>query len=156
MKRFWITKEFIEPEELNGVGYELVVIDNIDLLNNHINDVTKLIDYFNTQYKWDGMFKIHDVEQRIINNGNLFLLYYNKQPIGYTWFKEIDNNIGFIYNVYVTKIIERPKNASKWFMNKILHYNLKKYSKIKWEIEDWNWSAINLFLSLGTQEIKFI
>ncbi len=156
MKRFWITKEYIELEESDNSDYKLIVIDNVDLLNKHIEEIKILIDYFNMQYKWKEMFSINDVGDRIINNNTLFLLYYKNQPVGYTWIKEINNEIGYIFNVYVTKIIERPKTISKWFINKLFHYNLKKYSKIKLEVEDWNWSAINLFLSVGTQEIKFI
>ena len=46
-------------------------ISNSDLL-----EFTKLIDFFNLEYKWPEMFTIQDVNKRIENKETAFLLYY--------------------------------------------------------------------------------
>ncbi len=59
-------------------------ISNSDLL-----EFTKLIDFFNLEYKWPEMFTIQDVNKRIENKETAFLLYYKNTSIGYVWFKKI-------------------------------------------------------------------
>jgi hypothetical protein len=65
------------------------------------------------------------------------------------WFKELDSNTCFGYNLYVTKKIDRPNYAPKWFYNKASGIMLKNYKTIKVEIEDWNKVVFDLVESIG-------
>jgi hypothetical protein len=100
------------------------------------------------------MFTLEDAVNRILVNGdNLFLLFMNTRVIGYVWFREIDLKTTFGYNLYVTKKINRPKSAPKWFYNKVSGIMLKNYDTIKVEIEDWNNVVFDLVESIGYKKI---
>jgi hypothetical protein len=131
---------------------ERLELDNIiafDYFEPHINI---LINFFNQEYKWDGMFNIDDVKKRIINGHIMFILYYDNCAIGYVWFKEINVNTCFGYNLYVTKKIDRPKYSAKWFYNEVTGIMLKEYYTIKVEIEDWNKVVFDLVESIGYKQ----
>ena len=132
---------------------ERLELDNIIALEYFTPNIQFLIDSFNKEYQWDGMFDISEVENRITNGHILFILYYDNQPIGYVWFKELDETTCFGYNLYVTKQIERPKYTPKWFYNEVSGIMLKEYNTIKVEIEDWNKVVFNLVESIGYTEI---
>ena len=132
---------------------ERLELDNIIALEYFTPNIQFLIDSFNKEYQWDGMFDISEVENRITNGHILFILYYDNQPIGYVWFKELDETTCFGYNLYVTKQIERPKYTPKWFYNKVSGIMLEKYDTIKVEIEDWNNVVFDLVESIGYTEI---
>ena len=156
MKTFKLTKEtFIEyTTEHEDLSY--VLVKDLDTLEKNINSMKTLIDYFNTEYKWDEMFNITDVYNRINDDHYLFIFYYKEQPLGYRWFKKLDNTTCFGYNLYVTKYIDRPTNASKWFYNKTSGTMLEKYDTIKVEIFEWNIAAIKLALSVGAKCITLL
>jgi len=100
------------------------------------------------------MFTLEEAVNRILINGdNLFLLFINTRAIGYVWFKEIDTKTTFGYNLYVTKQMDRPVDAPKWFYNKVSGIMLKNYKTIKVEIEDWNNVVFDLVESIGYKEI---
>jgi hypothetical protein len=99
------------------------------------------------------MFDIEEVENRIKNGHTLFILYYDSNPIGYVWFKKLDDNTCFGYNLYITKKVERPKHSSKWFYNKVCGIMLKEYNTIKVEIEDWNKVVFDLVESIGYKKV---
>jgi hypothetical protein len=122
-------------------------------MESYKDTIQLLIHYFNDEYTWDGMFTLNDVENRIKEGHNLFILYVDKRAIGYVWFREIDKNTCFGYNLYVTKKIDRPKWAAKWFYNKVSEIMLKNYKKIKVEIEDWNGVVIDMVKRIGYKEI---
>ena len=91
MKTFKLTTEtFIEyTTEHEDLSY--VLVENLDTIEKNINSMKTLIDYFNTEYKWDEMFNISDVYNRINDGHYVFIFYYKEQPVGYRWFKKLNN-----------------------------------------------------------------
>ena len=132
MKHYQLSKnEYIKEKQLT---IERLELDNIIALNYFKSDIETLINYFNEEYKWDDMFTINDVDDRIITGHILFILYYDEHPIGYVWFKELNDVTCFGYNLYVTKKINRPSSTPKWFYNKVSGIMLQEYNTIKVEI----------------------
>jgi len=151
MKKYQLNKEnYIKEKQLH---IERLELDNILALEYFTPNIEFLIDSFNKEYRWDGMFDIEEIENRIKNHHTLFVLYYDTKPIGYVWFKEIDENTCFGYNLYVTKQIERPKDSPKWFYNKVSGIMLEKYNTINVEIEDWNKVVFDLVENIGYKEM---
>jgi len=147
MKYYQLNRnEYIKEKQLT---IERLEFENIITFEYYEPHITSLINYFNKEYKWDGMFDIEEVENRITNGHILFMLYYEKQAIGYVWFKKLDDNTCFGYNLYVTKKVERPKHSSKWFYNEVSGIMLKEYNTIKVEIEDWNKVVFDLVEEIG-------
>lgn len=148
MKWFELNREnFIEERELS-----YILVDELSFPSNK-NSIELAIKYFNQQYKWDGMFTILDVEERIRNEHKLFLLFYGEDIIGYIFYKEVDNSTCLAYNLYVTKMIERPHYAAEWFYNRTSGYMLKTYQTIKCEAEEWNDRVHYIFFKSGFKEI---
>ena len=143
-------KNYIKEKQLH---IERLELDNVIALEYFTPNIRFLIDSFNKEYQWDDMFDIDEVKNRINKGHILFILYYDNQPIGYVWFKELDKNICFGYNLYVTKQMERPKYSPKWFYNKVSGIMLKEYDTIKVEIEDWNKVVFDLVESIGYKKI---
>jgi hypothetical protein len=147
MKKYQLSKEdYIKEKELH---IERLELDNLIAFEYYKPHIQFLINSFNTEYKWDDMFDINDAENRIVNGDTLFILYYDSKEIGYVWFKEIDKNNCYLYNLYVTNIVSRPDGAPNWFINKVSSVMLKHYKKIQCECEDWHHSAQNIFISNG-------
>ncbi len=151
MKYYQLNKEdYIKEKQLH---IEKLELDNIIALGYFKSDIQFLIDSFNKEYEWDDMFDIREVKNRIKNHHTLFILYYDNKPIGYVWFKELDEITCFGYNLYVTKQIERPIDSPKWFYNKVSGIMLEKYNIINVEIEDWNKVVFDLVESIGYKQI---
>jgi hypothetical protein len=150
MKHYQLNKEnYIEEPDLN-----IIHIYNKNWLESYKDSIQLLIEYFNQEYKWDDMFKLEEAVNRILVDGdNLFLLFMNTRAIGYVWFKEIDSKTTFGYNLYVTKQIDRPVDAPKWFYNKVSGTMLQQYDTIKVEIEDWNKVVFDLVESIGYKKM---
>ncbi len=147
MKKYQLNREdYIKEKQLH---IEKLELDNIIALDYFTNNIQFLIDSFNKEYQWDGMFDIDEVKNRINKGHILFILYYDKNPIGYVWFKELNEDTCFGYNLYVTKQIERPKDSPKWFYNKVSGIMLEKYNNINVEIEDWNKVVFDLVEGIG-------
>jgi hypothetical protein len=147
MKWFKLNKEdFIEEKEL-----KYILIDTTSLSPNK-ESIELAINYFNQQYSWDGMFTISDVEERIRNKHKLFLLFYGEDIIGYIFYKEIDDSSCLAYNLYVTKIVQRPNYAAEWFYNKTSGYMLNLYNTILCEAEEWNDRVHYIFFKSGFKE----
>jgi hypothetical protein len=147
MVQYVLNKEnYVKEKELH---IQRLNIDNIFSFEYYEPQIVSLINYFNKEYDWDDMFDIGEVKNRIITGHILFILYYDKQPIGYVWFKELNKDTCFGYNLYVTKKIDRPKSAPKWFYNKVSGEMLNQYNTIKVEIEDWNDVVFDLVESIG-------
>jgi hypothetical protein len=147
MVQYQLNKEdYIVEKKLH---IERLELDNIITLEYFTPNIQFLIDSFNKEYQWDGMFDIDEVKNRIDNGHILFILYYDNQPIGYVWFKKLNETTCFGYNLYVTKQIERPKDSPKWFYNKVSGMMLKHYDTIKVEIEDWNKVVFDLVEGIG-------
>lgn len=143
-------KDYIIKKQLH---IERLELDNIIALDYFKPDIETLINYFNEEYKWNNMFTIKDVEDRINNGHIIFILYYDKQPIGYVWFKKLNKDTCFGYNLYVTKKINRPGDSAYWFYNKVSGIMLQEYDTIKVEIEDWNKVVFKLVENIGYKEI---
>jgi hypothetical protein len=149
MKKFELDiNNFEEQPELH-----IIHLYNKTFLKSYTDTIELLIRYFNQEYKWDGMFNIDDVFNRINNGDNLFILYLNRNAIGYVWFKEMDKTTCYLYNLYVTNIVKRPEYSPIWFVNKACSHMLKYYKKIQCECEDWHSSAQNTFISNGFNPI---
>jgi len=133
----------------NNFITEELSIHHITDISNHISDIQFLIDSFNSEYKWDGMFDIDECKNRINLGQYLFLLKLNDNPIGYAWFKETSSDVCFGYNLYVTKQIPRPKYVPTWFCRKVSGIMLEKYNSIEVEIEDWNSVVFELVENIG-------
>jgi hypothetical protein len=151
MIQYVLNKEnYIKEKQLH---IERLELDNILALEYFTPNIEFLIDSFNKEYQWDGMFDINEVEHRIKNHHTLFVLYYDTKPIGYVWFKELNETTCFGYNLYVTKQIDRPNDSPKWFYNKVSGVMLEKYNTINVEIEDWNNVVFDLVESIGYKKI---
>lgn len=149
MKKFELdSNDFIEQPELH-----IIHLYNKTFLDSYTDTMELLIRYFNQEYKWDNLFKISDVYNRIEEGDNLFILYLNRNAIGYVWFREMDKDTCFLYNLYVTNIIKRPKYSPIWFVNRACSHMLKHYKKIQCECEDWHSAAQNTFVSNGFIQI---
>jgi hypothetical protein len=158
MKKFELKLEYLKPiNEFKGMEFLSILRiegkSNIELKNN-IHHMETLISYFNIEYKWNGMFNLEDVWNRNKNGDELFILFYRNQPIGYRWINKLDKKICLAYNLYVTKIIERPVNSAIWFLVKSSEILFNNYDKITCEAEDWNYAAHNVFLKIGYKIIK--
>ena len=145
MKKYALHKDTFIKEELT--------IHHVTNISTYISDIQTLIDFFNLEYKWDGMFDIDECKNRINSGQYLFLLKLNDTPIGYVWFKKLTSDTCFGYNLYVTKQTPRPKYAPTWFYRKVSGIMLEKYNSIHVEIEDWNNVVFDLVESIGYTEI---
>ena len=141
MKKYALHKDTFIKEELT--------IHHVTNISTYISDIQTLIDFFNLEYKWDGMFDIDECKNRITSGQYLFLLKLNDTPIGYVWFKKLTSDTCFGYNLYVTKQTPRPKYAPTWFYRKVSGIMLEKYNSIHVEIEDWNDVVFELVESIG-------
>jgi len=144
MKKYVLHKDSFIKEKLT--------IHHIVDIQNYISDIQFLIDSFNSEYKWDGMFDIDECKNRINSGQYLFLLKLNDNPIGYVWFKEISSDVCFGYNLYVTKQIPRPKYVPTLFYRYTSGLMLQKYNSIEVEIEDWNSVVFDLVENIGYKE----
>jgi len=145
--------------ELNKIHYKeepdlhIIQIYNKNWLESYKDTIQLLINYFNEEYEWDKMFNLNYALNRIHEGHTLFLLYSNRRAIGYVWFKELDKTNCFGYNLYVTKKVDRPKYAARWFYNKVSGIMLQNYKRIQVEIEDWNNVVIEIVSSIGYTKI---
>jgi hypothetical protein len=144
MKKYVLHKDNFIKEELS--------IHHVTDISNHISDIQTLINSFNLEYTWDGMFDIADCKNRIDSGQYLFLLKLNDTPIGYVWFKEISSDVCFGYNLYVTKQMSRPNYAPILFYRYVSGLMLQKYNSIDVEIEDWNSVVFDLVENIGYKE----
>lgn len=113
------------------------------------DDMNNLICTFNKEYTWDEMFNIEDVRYRIYKKHLLYVLYFNGQPIGYFFIEpHIKEKYGYLYNLYVTKLISRPKLSPIWFVNNSIPIVFSNgwCEKITCKCEEWNKSAQNVFI----------
>jgi hypothetical protein len=151
MKQYQLNRnQYIKEKQLT---IERLEFENIIAFEYYEPQIVSLINHFNKEYKWDDLFDIDEAKNRIISGHILFILYYDKQPIGYVWFKELGKDNCFGYNLYVTKKVERPTNAPKWFYNKVSGIMLEKYNTINVEIEDWNKVVFDLVESIGYKKV---
>lgn len=137
-----------------------------EIVNPDEDDVTKTIDNFNKLYKWDGMFDLLEVRNRLRKNHRLFLFYFDNQVCGHVWFSKQPDKMGFLsemvlpsqsiycYNVFVDKTI----HDKSWCDSSIHISSICKfifadgYKKIHLYTDDWNTSAMSFFERAGFLE----
>jgi len=148
MRNLTYTREIFQKYEIEIDGLSYSLVDKTNKVGDYYGIMKNLIELFNSEYNWEGMFTIEDVLNRIENNQKLYILFLNSKEIGYLWINELDSENCFCYNIYVTKKIKRPKNSAVWFISKVYEWNLLKYKKIKLQIESWNHAALRIHLEL--------
>lgn len=140
----------LRVEDYLEVTYLMINEINLNNYDSSIKEnMETLIKSFNTEYNWDLMYKINDVEDRMRIGHKLFILYFKEEPIGYVWYKKTDENTMHLYNLYVTKKTKRPKLSPKWFINICNGIVFKECTNITCECEEWNKSAQSVFYSNG-------
>lgn len=130
-------------------GLEIVNIFDVSKISTYKKEIKELINNFNSEYKWNEMFTYEDVINRIENSNLLFLLFYNENPIGYVFFKPQADYDFYLYNLYVTRIIERPKKSPIWFVNKVISKLPTPLNKVTCYCEDWHSHAHSVFFETG-------
>lgn len=141
--------EIQKNKKIEKNNFDILLIKNLENFITIKNDIELLIMNFNDEYKWDKMFDIEDVKKRVINNETLFVLYYEKNPIGYVFMKKINENTCYAYNLFVTKKNKRPSYAAYWFYNKVTDIILSEFEKIQVQVEEWNWNIIDIIKNIG-------
>lgn len=149
MKYFSCTKnDFKQTVTLEELGCEYFIVNSIEELNPHLNSIQKLIDDFNSYIKWDGMFDIEDVIKRVKQGIIIIIAYYKDNPIGYVF-----TNKGWITNLFVSKIINKPSKTFLSLSNEVIKYSIKQYGIAGWEAEDWNKPMFYVAKQSGCQEV---
>jgi len=150
--------------DLNEFKKTLLKIDDLKIIeiSNRLSiecykyDIIKLIENFNKEYDWDGMFTYEDVIKRIESFHFMYVLFYKRNCIGYVFYQPLSKNDFWLYNLYVSNQIERSSEFPIWFVNQSITNlcNLRKNIKyISCECEDWHTSAHNVFLSNNFKKI---
>lgn len=146
MIRFELKKNKYKNLNFQDDNFKLKIITSSNYDSDIENDMKKLILYFNEKYEWENMFKIEDVKERVDTGDFLYISYFNHEPIGYVWFKKIENSTLYLYNLFVTKIVNRPHDLPKNFVNRSCGILFENFEKIQCVCETWNFSAQKLFL----------
>ena len=103
-----------------------------------------LINQFYKEYIWEGMFTVEDVQKRLKEEEEAYILFYTVHPIGYCFIKN-----GHIYNFFVSHEFPRSKDIPVIFCNKVLKeyiYNRTTLEHFLCECEDWNRWGQRIFL----------
>lgn len=122
----------------------------------HAQIMNLLIGQFHREYKWNDMFTLEDVITRINMGETLFILFVSDSPIGYIWFKEVSDSVCSMYNLYISKIIKRPKFSSVWFVNTVCGEMIQYYDQIDTACEDWHITMKNTFTLNGFYGKNFL
>jgi hypothetical protein len=122
----------------------------------YVEIMNLLIAQFHKEYKWNGMFTIDTVINRINMGETLFILFISDTPIGYIWFKEENETTCSMYNLYISKIIKRPNFSSVWFVNTVCREMIQYYDQIDTGCEDWHVPMKNTFTSNGFYGKNFL
>jgi hypothetical protein len=147
MKQYQLNRnQYIKEKQLT---IERLEFENIIAFEYYEPQIISLINHFNKEYKWDGMFNFDDVQNRIIKGHLLFILYCGNNAIGYMFYEPKDNNEFYLYNLYVTNCIQRPSYSANWFVDNTIKLLPNTFSKITCVCEDWHTSAHNVFKSNG-------
>lgn len=134
MRYFKGTAEnFLNSLTLDELGCETYVIDSLKELDRHGENLSILIDHFNSYIEWDGMFDFLKVIDRIKDGHILVMTYFEGNPVGYVFI-----NNGWIFNLFVTKLNERPNKTFVGLSNKSMEVAIDRFGIAAWECEDWN------------------
>ena len=130
-------------------------VNKVSEFNDLAKDSMKtLIESFNDEYKWDDMFSYEDIIGRLESNHSLFILFFNRYPIGYVFFRELNSTTTFLYNLYVSRKIDRDNSIPLLFVNRVCSEMFDVYDEIELECEDWNTAAQKLFESSTFKKIN--
>ena len=130
-------------------------VNKVSEFNDLAKDSMKtLIESFNDEYKWDDMFSYEDIIGRLESNHSLFILFFNRYPIGYVFFRELNSTTTFLYNLYVSRKIDRDNSVPLLFVNRVCSEMFDVYDEIELECEDWNTAAQKLFESSTFKKIN--
>lgn len=143
-----LSKKSFCKSNINSEYLEILNISNIDYAIENKSTINQLINYFNSQFNWSEMFDFDDVLKRIKDSHIMFLLLYKNNPIGYVFFQPISDDELYLYNLYVTKIVERPALSPIWFVNKCIEdlFKQNKIDYISCDCEVWNDASHNVFI----------
>jgi len=130
-----------------GTEYDVIKIDNTNFQEN-IHHITETINNFNLEIKWNDMFNLGDVKDRLSNDMTMYIGVIENKPFGHLWFKDyLDGRLSF--NLFVRNKVKDKKYTGAEFISYVLKkYELSK-SPIYCEIDEWNQKSINLFEKLG-------
>lgn len=150
MKYFSCTKiNFKQTITLEELGCEYFIVNSIEELNPHLNSIQKLIDDFNSYIKWDDMFNIEDVIERVKQGIIIIIAYYKDNPVGYVFV-----NKGWAYNLFVSKYSSRPSKTFLSLCNKSFELGIERYNITGFELEDWNKIMFYAAKQSGCQEVS--
>ncbi len=149
--------------ELNKVNYNklkeniygLRIESVLDILL-YKEEIQNLINYFNQEYVWDDMFDFEKVKERISKDQSMYILYFKNQPIGYVFMEPIkEEKKVYLYNLYVTNVVERPDLSPVWFVNNTMKMEFERdwCEKITCYCDDWNVSAQTVFIRNGFEKV---
>ena len=143
-------EEFIKIRTLEDMGCEVFVIDTLDNLEQHLSSIEELIGHFNSYIEWDNMFTIENVVERVKKGIIVVLTYFKHKPVGYIF---IDK--GWVYNLFVSKLNERPTKTFLSLCNKAFELAIERYGITAWECEDWNKPMFLVAKTSGMREINY-
>lgn len=149
-------KHTLYKENLNFI--EGLPINVKEVFDANEPDVQKSIDNFNQLYKWDDMFTVDVVKNRLEEKQRLLLYYLNGLLIGHLWFSNkafsIDNpeinEIKFNFpEIYVYNLfVDKTKHQKTIFdSSQYPAYCFKKlidegYEKFHMYVDDWNVASL--------------
>ena len=99
MRNLTYTRKIFQKYEIEVDGLSYSIIDKTNAIEEYHQIMKNLIQLFNSEYNWEGMFTIEDVLNRINDGQKLYILFLNLKEIGYIWIKEIDSETCFSYNL---------------------------------------------------------
>jgi hypothetical protein len=136
------------PSNFNylGIKYNIIQITK-DNYNQHIFLIKRVIQNFNDEIQWDGMFDLKESIERFLKGMVMYIGIMNNQPFGYLWFEEIENKFK-IFNVFVRNNVEIKNYNGQEFVSDIID-RFYKDKFIFAEIDEWNTKSIKMFLKLG-------
>jgi len=151
-------KEFLYPSH-----YSMV---NVDIKNytNYKSELTEICNLVKNQLPdWESAPSYHDLEKRYNSNSKSVVFYYNQNPIGWGWYnsdvrinwidldKKLEENWVYGGGLFVSKLIERPKDAGMINYNKWLSYCINElgYDVFCGYCHSWNIPAMNVHLGNG-------
>jgi len=151
LKKFRVLKEEFKNnlsktvEDLNG---RYIYVYSLEEFKPYQNVICRLIDEFNSEFDWEGMFTIDDIPDRFKDGCYLSILYYRNVPTGYCWFKK-----GWSFNLYVSKIRKRPHILPLVYINDMTQDTVNKHGYVEYETDEWNTFMIKWATKGGYKEI---
>lgn len=136
--------EHFECKHQNNIIIVKITIENY---KNYFHLIENTINYFKNEIKWDDMFEIENVIERLEQNMTLYLGLYDGDVYSHVWFKD-DNDGKLLFNLFVRNdVIFKPYTGKEFVSNIINRYESNQ--NIYCNVDEWNEKSIKLFKSLG-------